>query len=185
MKGDAGDMAGRLRLTLPEGWFADDAPLRDALLGGLGAAWASLYSLLGRVRLQARLATVEGQFLDLACRDFFGLGMARRAGESDAALRARLQRALQRRRGTRAALTAAAAEAGYSARVFEPAQPADAGAYGVAEAWAWGAAGGWGSLAMPLECLVTVTAVAPVEAIGPALAAAMPAGGAAWVRVAG
>ncbi len=184
MKGDEADMAARLRLTLPEGWFSDEAPLRDGLLSGLGASWAGLHSLLGEVRRLARLATVSGRFLDLACVDFFGVRLGRRAGEGDSALRARLQGAMRRSRGTRAALIEAARDAGYDAAVFEAARPADTGAYGVAAGLAWGFAGGWGSLDMPLECLVTVEARAPVAPIGPALAEAMPAGGAAWVRVA-
>lgn len=185
MKGDEADIVSRLRATLPQGWFADDAPLRDGLLAGLGAGWASLHALLAEVRRQSRLLTVSGRLLDLACRDFFGERLGRRNGEADAELRARLRRALLRSRGTRAALVSAAEEAGYSARVFEPAQPRDTGAYGVPQSLAWGVAGGWGSLEMPLECLVTVTGVSPADPIGPALAEAMPAGGAAWVRVAG
>ena len=183
MRGDERDFVARLRLTLPVGWFGDEAPLLDGVLGGLAAAWAGLFTLLGDVRRQARLATVGGRFLDLACSDFFARRLGRRAGEGDEALRGRLLRAMRRERGTRAAVIAAAAEAGYSARVFEPARPADTGAYATAGGLAWGVAGGWGSLAMPLECLVVVTAVAPVEAVGPAIAEALPAGGVAWVRV--
>lgn len=182
MRGDAEDFVSRLKLTLPAGWFADDAPLLSGLLAGMGASWAGLFGLLGEVRLQSRVATATGQFLDLACRDFFGGRLARWGGETDPGLRARVARTMRRERGTRAGLIAAAAEAGYAARVFEPARPADTGAYNVASGLAWGVAGGWGSLAMPLECLVTVTAVAPVDAINPALADAVPAGGVAWLR---
>lgn len=182
MTGGQSDFVSRLRLTLPSGWFADDAPLLAGVFAGLGAAWAGLYSLLGEVRLQSRIATATGQFLDLACVDFFGSRLVRRGGETDPGLRARVARAMRRQRGTRAGLIAAAAEAGYSARVFEPAQPVDTGAWNVSAGLAWGVAGGWGSLAMPLECLVTVSAVSPADAIGPALAEAVPAGGVAWVR---
>lgn len=184
MKGDGDDMAARLRLTLPQGWFADDAPVLGAVLAGLGAAWAQMYSLLGFVRTQARLASATGQFLDLACRDFFAARLGRRAGEGDDALRARLMRALRRERATRAALVAAAEDAGYSAQVFEPARPADTGAYNMPGGLAWGVAGGWGSLVMPLECLVQVRAVAPAADVNEALAEALPAGGVAWVRIA-
>lgn len=184
MKGDQTDVVSRLRLTLPEGWFEDDGPVVGGLLAGLGSAWAGLYGLLGVVRLQSRLATAVEQFLDLACLDYFGGRLPRRAGETDATLRARLSRAMRRERGTRAGLIAAAAEAGYSAVVFEAARPRDTGAYNTPGGLAWGVAGGWGSLAMPLECLVTVTAVAPVTDVRPELVAALPAGGVAWVRVA-
>ena len=176
-------MAGRLRLTLPEGWFADDAPLLAGLFAGLGAAWAGLYSLLAQVRVQSRLATVTEGFLDLASVDFFGGRLSRRAGEVDAALRGRLLAAMRRERGTRQGVIDAAAAAGYSAVVFEPARPLDTGAYGVAAGLAWGVAGGWGSLTMPLESFVTVRAVAAVDDPGSAIAEALPAGGVAWVRV--
>lgn len=182
MKGDASDFAARLRLTLPEGWAAGDAPLLHALLNGLGAAWASMYELLQRVRLQSRVATVTGRFLDMACGDFFGGRFRRRAGEDDDALRGRLQRAMRRERGTRAAVIAAAEEAGFSVVVFEPARPSDTGAYSVPAGLAWNVAGGWGSLAMPLQCLVVAEEVAAVEELGPAVAEALPAGGVAWVR---
>lgn len=184
MKGQQGDMTARLRLTLPGGWFSDNGPVMAGLLAGLGTAWAAAYSLLGVVRLQSRLATVAGQFLDLACTDYFGLRFSRRGGEGDAALRARLMRAMQRERGTRAGVIAAAAEAGYSASVFEPGRPADTGAWGVPGGLAYGVAGGWGSLQMPFECLVTVTGVAPVTDVRPEVAAVLPAGAVAWVRVA-
>ncbi len=185
MRGDQDDFVARLRLTLPTGWFNDDAPVLKGVLNGMAAAWAWLFALLGQVRVQSRLQSVSGGLLDLACSDFFGLRLRRRAGEDDDALRGRLQEAMHRTRGTRAGLVAAAAQAGFAIEVFEPARPADTGAYNVAASLAWGVAGGWGSLQMPLACLVTATEVAPVEALGPALEAALPAGGTAWVRMAG
>lgn len=183
MRGDQDDFVARLRLTLPTGWFADDASIISGVLSGLAACWTWLYGLLGEVREQSRLATVSGALLDMACGDFFGLRLRRRSGEGDVALRTRLLAAMHRERGTRAGLIAAAAEAGYSVRLFEPAYPADTGAYATAGGLAWGQAGGWGSLSMPLACFVTATPVAPVEDLGPALAAALPAGGVAWLRI--
>jgi len=186
VRGDQADFVSRLRLTLPEGWVADDAPTLRGLLAGLAAGWAWLFGLLQSVRSQARLASVTDRFLDLACVDFFGQRLGRRIGEGDAALRGRLLRAMQRERGTRAGLVAAALEAGYVAAIFEPGRPLDTGAYGTlgdgSYGLAWGLAGGWGSLAMPLACFVTVTATAPVSDPGRGMAEAMPAGGVAWIR---
>jgi len=183
MIGNGDDMRSRLRLALPSRWFGDAAPVLDGLLTGLGAAWAGLYELLGLVRLQSRRLTATAGFLDLTAQDLFGGRLPRRAGEPDEVFRARIGRALHRHRATRAALLAAAAEEGAgSMRIFEPAQPQDTGVYG-GPGLAWGAAGGWGSLAMPLECLLVVHLGA---AAGPAMRAAMvealPAGGVAWVR---
>ena len=182
MRGDQDDFAARLRLTLPNGWFADVAPVLDGLLAGLGSAWAALYGLLQTVRVQSRLATVTGQFLDLACVDYFGGRLSRRAGEADAGLRARLFVAMRRERATRAGLISAAAAAGYTAVVFEPSRPADTGAYSTAGQLAWSVSGGYGSLQMPLECLVVLHAVAPVDDVDAAIVGALPAGGTAWVR---
>ena len=202
MTGDAEDMRARLRLALPDRWFADPAepaanrdavsagsrgaPVLDGLLFGLGTAWAGLHALLGAVRRQSRRLTATGGFLDLSAQDLFGGRLPRRPDEADDAFRARIGRALRRDRGTRAALLDAAAEVGAgSVQVFEPAQPRDTGAYN-GPGLAWGTAGGWGSLAMPLECLVTVGRGAATDAdVQAALADALPAGGAAWVRFTG
>jgi len=186
MTGDQDDMRSRLRLALPDRWFGDAAPVLDAILAGLGSAWAGLHGFLAVVRVQSRRLTATGGFLDLSALDLFGGRLPRRDGEADDVFRARIGRALHRGRATRAALLGAAVEAGAGAvRVFEPARPLDTGVYG-GPGLAWGAAGGWGSLAMPLECLAVVqrSAVPDAEVLA-ALADALPAGGAAWVRFEG
>ncbi len=187
MIGDKDDMRERLRLTLPDRWFADAPPIMDGVLAGLGSLWAGLHTLLGVVRLQSRLATTTGRFLDLASKDFFAGRVTRHTGETDGPFRLRLQRAMRRERGTRAALEAAAAEAGFTVRIFEPARLLDTGAYCVASGLAWGVAGGWGSVSMPLECLVTAERGRGAEddALRAGLADALPAGGAAWLRITG
>ena len=184
MRGDQADFVSRLRLTLPEGWFADEAPVLQGVLAGFGSAWEWAYKLLQSVRQQSRLATVAERFLELACADFFGSRLQRRGGESDDALRARLRQAMLRLRGTRAVLLAVATDAGIPITVFEPERPADTGAYNIPGNLAYGVAGGWGSLQMPLECLVTLQGAPSVAEVGPELADVMPAGGVAWMRVA-
>ena len=129
-------------------------------------------------RTQSRRLSATGGFLDLSGADLFGGRLPRRAAEDDAAYRARQSRALRRLRATRAAVLDAVAEAGGTATVFEPAQPQDTGVYG-GPRLGWGVAGGWGSLAMPLECLVVTRGGTEVAA---AIDPALPAGGAAWVR---
>lgn len=186
MIGDPDDMQQRLRLTLPTHWFADVAPVLDGLLAGLSAAWSSLYALLQLAKTQTRVATATTDFLDLAATDFFGSAVARRVGETDDAFRARLLKAMRRERATRASLADAAAEAGFTISIFEAARPADTGAYNVAAGLAWNGSGGWGSLEMPLECLVVATRgpAAIDDALLPSIADSLPAGGAAWVRIA-
>ena len=185
MTGDLQDFKARLRLTLPGNWFADSAPVLDGLLTGMSAAWVILYDLLGFVRQQTRIGTAAKAFLDLAAVDFFGTMLKRRSSESDDALRGRLRSAMRRERATRASIIDAAAQAGYSVWVFEPARPADTGAYNVAAGLAWGSTGAWGSLEMPFECLLVAHAgpTAFATELWPGVAAAMPAGGAAWLRI--
>lgn len=184
--GNRDDMRSRIRLALPDRWFGDVAPVLDGLLTGLGAAWAVLHRALAVVQVQSRRLTATGGFLDLSAQDLFGGRLPRRFGETDDPFRARIGRALRRGRATRAALLDAAAEANSgTVRIFEPAQPHDTGAYG-GPGLAWGAAGGWGSLAMPLECLVVIRRSAvPDGDVEAALADALPAGAAAWVRFEG
>lgn len=152
--GDPQDMAARLRALLPGRWFADAAPVRDALLAGLSASWAVLHGQTMFARLQTRIGTATGAWLDMISGDFFGRRLARRHVEADSAFRARLRAALLRPRATRAAMTETlTALTGRAPVIFEPARPADTGAWGVA--LSYGAAGGWGSLALPFQCFVT------------------------------
>jgi hypothetical protein len=185
MIGDAEDMRQRLRLTLPNDWFADISPVLDGLLAGLSVVWAGLYDLLQFVRLQSRIQSATAGFLDIAATDFFGSGLARRAQEADDAFRSRLQRAFRRQRGTRAALIDVASEAGFSVRIFEAAQPADTGVYNTCSGLAWNVSGGWGSLSMPFECLVAAQRGpdAVDDALWQGIADAVPAGGVGWLRI--
>lgn len=185
MTGDQADMGSRLRLTLPGSWFADSTPVLDGILAGLSLVWAGLYDLLQLVKRQSRLVTATDQFLDLASRDFFADRLPRRLGEVDGDYRARIQAAMRRERGTRAGLIAAAAEAGFTVTVFEAAQSRDTGAYSTPGALAWNVAGGWGSLAMPLECLVRTDRHPGGDegALRRSLMQALPAGGVAWLKI--
>ena len=145
----------RLRAVLPARWFADDAPVLDALLAGLADAWVRLHHLLDAARRQMRLRTAEGTFLDLAARDFLGGRLPRRRGEPDSSYRPRLLAALRRSRATRSAVEAALQDLiGATPIIFEPTRPADTGAYNIASGY--GVAGGWGSMSLPFQSFVTV-----------------------------
>ncbi len=148
-------MAGRIKQMLPKKWFSDDAPVLDALLGGLGHAWAGLHTLLLQVRAQTRIATATGIFLDIASQDYCGAALPRRAGEADAAFSARLRLNMLAPRATRAGLVAAVTNlTGRSPIVFEPLNANDTGGYNVDACY--GLAGGYGSFAMPYQFLLTV-----------------------------
>ncbi|MDE2239309.1 MAG: hypothetical protein KGJ73_05185 [Rhodospirillales bacterium] len=155
MIGDMADMAGRIKQMLPAKWFSDDAPILDAVLSGLGQAWANVYSLLQQVCAQTRLATATGIFLDIASQDYNGTTLPRRAGEADTEFSARLRLNLLAPRATRAALIAAVTNlTGRSPVVFEPLNASDTGGYNVNTGY--GVAGGYGSLTMPYQFLLTV-----------------------------
>ena len=157
MTGDVADIVARLKATLPARWFADTTPVLDTLLTGLADAASRLYELLATARLQTRIATAAGGFLDLAAEDFFGTRLRRQAQEGDDGYRARILQALARTHGTRAALATAITElTGTPPTIFEPARPSDTGAYAMGSL-AWNTAGGWGSLSLPFQSFVTIT----------------------------
>ena len=154
MTGDLQDMLARLKATLPARWFPDSTPILDGLLTGLAQTWAYLYAKLAFVRLQTRLATATDGFLDAISRDYLGAMLPRRLSEPDAAYRVRIRKELLRDRNTRNAVVSVLTDlTGRVPVVFEPSRPADTGAYGTAAGY--GAAGGWGSLALPFQCFVT------------------------------
>lgn len=155
MIGDKADMAGRIRQMLPARWFADQSPVLDAVLGGLGQSWAGIYGLLQQVKAQARIATADGIFLDIASQDYLGAGLPRRAGEADAAFSSRLRLNLLAPRATRAAVVEAVTNlTGRNPVVFEPLNATDTGGYNASNGY--GVAGGYGSLSMPYQFLLTV-----------------------------
>lgn len=165
--GDAADFAARLRAALPRRWFpvgsageASPSPILDALLAGLGAAWAAVWDLRAFVIAQARIVTASGVWLDFIAADFFGRGIVRRATESDIAFRGRIRRALFRERGTRGALAAILTDmTGRAPWIFEPRHPPDTGGWGsqgmtLGTGLGYGLDGGWGSLQLPWQCFV-------------------------------
>lgn len=154
MQGDAGNILARLKSVLPARWHAEANAVLDAVLAGLADGWAWLHAMLAAVRAQARIATASGATLDLIAADYFGPRIHRRRGQGDTALRLTILRELLRERTTRPALLAALRDlTGREATVFEPRRPADTGGWGTA--WGYGAAGGWGNLALAYQCFVT------------------------------
>ena len=145
---------------LPVGWFGDVAPVLQALVLGLGQGWSAIYGLIETVRLQSRISTASGGFLDLISSDFFGDFLPRRSSEQDPQFEDRIGQELLRPRATRAALSLALTElTGRVPAVFEPARTSDTGGYSTGGV-AYGGigiagAGGWGSLALPYQVFVT------------------------------
>ncbi len=152
--GDQNDMAARMQAVLPP-WFGAPSPILTALLTGIGAIWAFVYSLLTYVTLQTRIATATNIFLDMISLDFFGDNLPRNPGESDTAFRARIDQNILRPQATRAALSQTLIDlTGRPPIIFEPTRPEDTGSYNQGGA-GYGVAGGWGDLGLPFQCFVT------------------------------
>lgn len=149
------DFVRRLRAVLPARWFADDAPVLDSVLAGLAETWRATEDLIGYARLQTRIRTATGEWLDLIAADYFGIRVRRNVGQADTPFRARILREIMRPRVTRGGLIRALTElTGYPPLVFEPANPLDTGGYSFG-GLGWNVAGGYGSIAMPAQGFVT------------------------------
>ena len=162
--GDQNDFVARLGMTLPLHWFPDTAPVLSALLNGIASGAAFVYGLIQYARLQTRIKTATDGWLDLISADFFATHFPRRAGEMDNAFRARILLELFRPRATRGAVIRVLQDlTGRTPVVFEPARPADTGAYGTLQSGlsgclstcGYGLAGGYGSLLLPYQAFVT------------------------------
>jgi hypothetical protein len=188
MTGDTDDMLARIKTVLPARWFPDATPLLDGMATGLAEAGAWLHALLATVKLQTRLKTATGGFLDMIAQDYFGGRLPRRAGQSDSSFRVRIETELFRDRGTRGALIEVLEYlTGRTPVVFEPARPADTRGWGVA--LGYGVAGGWGSLMLPFQSFVTAYRPGPGsdpvsdDDIMAAIAGVTPVAAIAWVRI--
>lgn len=152
--GDVSDIARRLRELHPRRWLPDEAPVASAVLRGMAVPLAWIHDFLAKVRLQARIATATGEWLDLVAFDYLGDRISRRAGETDAAFRTRIRREILREKVTRKAVEDNLEDlTGYRPKVFEPSNPRDTGGYG--HVFAFDAGGGWGTTTMPHQAFVT------------------------------
>lgn len=163
---DPQNIVGRLTSLLPRGWLPDVAPAASVPLSGAAQLWDEIFALLAYVKEQTRITTAGDVFLDLAARDYLGVRVGRKPGQTDDSFRARIKVEVLRPRATRAALISAITDlTGISPGVFEPRWPPDTGGYGnigmsLGTALAYGGAsgggaGGWGSLALPFQFFVT------------------------------
>ena len=159
--GDAPDMLARIKRVVPSRWFAYAAPLRDAVLGGLADQLAWVYSLIAFAKLQTRISTATGFFLDLIAFDYFGRFIRRRINELDAAFMARIKKELVRERVTRKGMIAALTDlTGKAPLIIEPWNPYDCGALStpylaLCNSACVGGAGFVGSTVYPSQVLIT------------------------------
>lgn len=105
--GDLDDLAERIRVVLPRGWFPTAAekqtPVLDAILLAFAAPWSILYSLVQYIKLQTRISTSTGNFVEFFARDFFGDDLPRNDGEKDADYAKRIEEYFFTKRNTRTA----------------------------------------------------------------------------------
>jgi hypothetical protein len=155
--GDQTDIYTRLRRVLVP-WFGADAtisPKISALLQGFASAFSGIYLLIAFARLQARIATSTGGWLELSAYDYLGAGFGRFVGETDTLYSLRIRREILRDRVTRPAIVQAVKDlVGATPTIFEPFSTIDCGGYGGA-GLAYGRAGLYGSRAAPYEVWVT------------------------------
>jgi len=180
--GTASDMAARLRMTLPNGWFpasppapaASLTPVLDGVLAGLAAAWSFCFGLLSIAASQARLATAYGVFLDLISADFFADALPRQVGEPDSSFRSRISQNLVNSRATRDAVAQAVLTSGLPSPVIvEPGRAPDCGSYGSAATGGAAARPGYGDPGLRYGCNQTpfqyLLQVTPSSSFAPTL----------------
>jgi hypothetical protein len=152
--GDQTDIASRLFRWLPARWFPTDrGTLVQAVVTGLAAGLASIYSMVAYAALQVRIATATDGWLDLIAGDFFGAKLPRKAGELDPLYSARIRREIMRERVTREAIDRVVYDTtGNHPIIIEPNRVSDIG--GWRQGFAWGA-GCYGSKGVPFQVFVT------------------------------
>jgi hypothetical protein len=103
--GDTNDMVNRLRAVFPN-WFSDPSVSKfaNAVFAGLATGLSFAYSAIQYAKLQTRIQTATGGWLDLIAWDFFNVGFLRRRAESDDSFRSRVLKEVLRPRLTKAAI---------------------------------------------------------------------------------
>src|SRR5579859_916172 len=152
--GDTQDIASRIFRWLPARWFpTDQRTLIQAIVNGLAAGLASIYSMIAYVALQVRIATATDGYLDLIAGDFFGNRLPRIAGELDPLYSARIRREIMRERVTREAIDRIIYDTtGNHPVIIELNRVSDIG--GWRQGFAWGV-GSYGSKGAPFQVFVT------------------------------
>lgn len=212
MIGDSSDFMGRLRSLVARSWFPSvglailglpgDTPITStsgevitstipgppilaAVLTAPSTALAFIYSLLAYIRLQTRIATASGGWLDLVAYDFFGSTFVRAQGQSDSAFATAIVQQILLIRNTRHALTNVLTKlTSVAPTIFEPWRIPDCGALN--STLYYDASGLRGSRTYPFVVFVTVnlgsTSVSAAQ-IYAAIESVRPAGIKVWVQI--
>jgi hypothetical protein len=137
--GDSDDIVARQKRALPQGWFADAAPVRDSVLAGFAAVGIFAYALIQSVKSLMRIGTSFAGWLEVTALDYFGPGQfPRQGGETDSGYAARIQAALLPKANTRGNIhDALVILTGNPVRMIEPWDPRDCLVWGGAHSF-WG-----------------------------------------------
>ncbi len=169
----------RMASILPP-WFGTHgllSPVMRMVMAMAAVVGQWMHGLLLFVRLQTRIRTATGGFLDLIAWDFFGPRVRRRTGQTDDSFRRRIQVEMFRPRATRPAMASIVNDlTGYQPRIFEPSRPYDAGGIGIPSNIGIGVAGALGSTSYPGNVFIDVLR-APNAGIPYASGIGIPAGG--------
>lgn len=142
--GDQLNITARVRALLPS-WFGSTTPLLTATLQSYAVTGAFVYSLYAYTKLQTRILTATDGWLDMIAADYFGTGLFRAAGQSDASFRTRIVASLLRERATHQAMVKVLQDiTGRTPQVVELRRVLDTGAYGYL--FGYGVRGAYGSL---------------------------------------
>lgn len=153
--GSQEDILARLTRVMPR-WFGADGtyPAVQAALAGIAQAFATIYGLYAFAKLQTRIATMTGGWLELAAADFFDF-LSRFTGESDASYSRRIRLEVFRPRNTRQAIDRAIFDlTGLHPTIFESWRAADCGGYGTV-GLAYGMAGAYGCRTQTFDVIIT------------------------------
>jgi hypothetical protein len=152
---DAGSFLDRFYSLLPYRWWGENAPVRDAVIGGLSDSLEWAYDFYVYAKAQTRISTATEFNLDIIAWDFLGGRLLRRTSQSDDSFRAAVIKEIFRPRATRAAMKQALFDlTGQEPLIFEPANPNDTGCYNINMAWS--VHGRYGSLEHPYECWIDI-----------------------------
>lgn len=101
--GDQNDLVSRLNRVLPP-WFGSVFPRLASIVAGIASALSWFYSLYGYAKLQTRIATASGAFLDLIGQDYLGGKWPRHTGQTDVSYRNTLNVLIFAPKNTRGAI---------------------------------------------------------------------------------
>ena len=160
--GDQTDISSKIFRWVPAKWFPspDAAAFVNAIVQGLAAGLASIYSMIAYAALQVRIATATDGFLDLIAGDFFGDRLPRGNAELDPLYSARIRREIMRERVTREAIDRVVYDTtGNHPTIIELDRTSDIGTY--RQGFAYGV-GSYGSKGAPFQVFVTTPRQNPV-----------------------